>query len=230
MPLRFLAVSFASQDPERVGAFWGAMLGRDPTTGAGGILLPGSATQCGLAFHKASRTDGPGRVHLHLTSGSAAAQRASVERAIGLGACHLDVGQRPEEGHIVLGDPDGNAFCVIEPHNNYLAGTGFLGELACDGTREVGLFWSAALDWPLVWDQDEETAIQSPVGGTKLAWGGPPVAPPDGGEHFIVTAVDPAREAERLSSLGAQLLAEKPTGAIELTDPDGTRFVLICDA
>lgn len=39
------------------------------------------------------------------------------------------------------------------------------------------MFWSEALGWPLVWDQDEETAIQSPHGGTKVAWGGPPVAP-----------------------------------------------------
>nr|WP_255392579.1 VOC family protein [Kineosporia sp. A_224] len=54
---------------------------------------------------------------------------------------------------------------------------GFLGELACDGTRAVGVFWSEALGWPLVWDQDEETAVQSPHGGTKVAWGGPPVAP-----------------------------------------------------
>ena len=27
------------------------------------------------------------------------------------------------------------------------------------------------MGWPLVWDQDEETAIQSPLGGTKIAWG-----------------------------------------------------------
>ena len=44
-------------------------------------------------------------------------------------------------------------------------------------TREVGLFWSEALGWPLVWDQNEQTAIQSPHGGTKVAWGGPPLRP-----------------------------------------------------
>ena len=82
----------------------------------------------------------------------------------------------------MLADPEGNEFCVIEPGNAFLAGCGFLGELACDGTRDVGLFWSEALGWPLVWDQDEETAIQSPRGGTKVAWGGPPVAPNDGAE------------------------------------------------
>ena len=62
---------------------------------------------------------------------------------------------------MVLADPEGNELCVIEPGNSFLAGCGFVGELACDGSREVGHFWSEALGWPLVWDQDQETAIQS---------------------------------------------------------------------
>lgn len=68
------------------------------------------------------------------------------------------------------------AFGAGGPANIFLAGCGFLGEVSCDGTREVGLFWRDALGWPLVWDQDEETAAQSPRGGTKVSWGGSPVA------------------------------------------------------
>jgi hypothetical protein len=48
----------------------------------------------------------------------------------------------------VLSDPDGYEFCVIEPNNGFLAGCGRVGELACDGTRGVGVFWSKALCWP----------------------------------------------------------------------------------
>ena len=118
----------------------------------------------------------PNWIHLHLTSARLGDQERTVDRALELGATHLDVGQLPEEGHVVLADPEGNELCVIEPGNRFLAGTGFLGELACDGTRDVGLFWSDALDWPLNWDQDEETSVQSPLGGTKVSWGGPPVA------------------------------------------------------
>ena len=66
---------------------------------------------------------------------------------------------------------------MIEPGNSFLAGCGFLGELACDGSRDVGLFWSEALGWRLVWDHDQETAIQSEAGGTKIAWGRPARAP-----------------------------------------------------
>jgi hypothetical protein len=93
------------------------------------------------------------------------------------------VGQLPEEDHVVLGDPAGNEFCVIEPGNNFLAGCGYLGEVSCEGSREVGLFWRDALGWSLVWDRDrdrdrdEETAVRSPAGGTKVSWDGPPVSP-----------------------------------------------------
>jgi hypothetical protein len=55
----------------------------------------------------------------------------------------------------------GNELCVIEPGNNYLAGTGYLGEVTFDGTLDVGLFWRDALGWPLVWDKDEQTADPS---------------------------------------------------------------------
>jgi len=70
-------------------------------------------------------------------------------------------------------DPEGNEFCVIEPGNSFLADCGYLGAAGCDGSREVGYFWSEALGGPLVWDQDQETAIRSPLGGPKITWGGP---------------------------------------------------------
>jgi hypothetical protein len=40
-----------------------------------------------------------------------------------------------DDTHVVLADPGGKRLCVIEPGNNYLAGTGHLGEVTCDGTR-----------------------------------------------------------------------------------------------
>ncbi len=57
---------------------------------------------------------GPNRVHLHLTSASHGDQHRTVATALRLGASHLDVGQLPEEEHVVLADPEGNEFCVIE--------------------------------------------------------------------------------------------------------------------
>ena len=52
-------------------------------------------------------------MHFDLTSTSVADQQATVDRALAHGAQHLDVGQRPEEGHVVLADIDGHEFCVL---------------------------------------------------------------------------------------------------------------------
>lgn len=234
MAPRLSALTFDAPDPASVATFWARILDRPIVDNGTGVLLPGSTTQVGLRFLPGEeRTAGPNRVHLHLTSASHADQQSTVSAALALGARHLDVGQTPEEGHIVLADPGGNEFCVIEPDNSYLAGTGFLGEVACDGTRAVGLFWAAALAWPLVWEEDEETAIQSPDGGTKIAWGGPPVAPKLGrNRQRLELVVDGALEAEldRLRALGATRLSPIGTppleSPIELADPDGNEFTI----
>ncbi len=49
------------------------------------------------------------RVHLHLASTGPAGQQTTVAAALELGAGHLDVGQRPEDGHVVLADPEGSS-------------------------------------------------------------------------------------------------------------------------
>jgi hypothetical protein len=53
-------------------------------------------------------------MHFDLTSTSLDNQKQAVDRALELGARHIDVGQRPEEGHVVLADPDGHEFCVLK--------------------------------------------------------------------------------------------------------------------
>ena len=211
--------------------FWGRLLGRRSLPEGAGALLPGDDTQVGLRFVAATEPTGAESLRLHLTSTSLDDQRRTVDVALGLGGRHLDVGQLPEEGHIVLADPEGNAFCVIGPDSSFLAGCGYLGEVACDGGREVGVFWSEALGWPLVWDQDEETAIQSPLGGTKVAWGGPPDSPQvdRDRQRFHLAATDVPTEVARLVSLRATLLAERD-GGVELADPGGHEFLVAPEA
>jgi hypothetical protein len=223
------AVAFEVADALSVAAFWAELLDRDLVEESGGALVPGDPTRVGLRFLTSeSEQIGPRRVHLHVTSTSLQDQQRTVESALRLGGRHLDVGQTPEDGFVVLADPGGNELCVIEPQNRFLAGTGRLGEVTCDGTRDVGLFWSHALDWPLVWDQDEETAVQSPLGGTKISWGGPPVAPQRGRsrQRLELAASDPTGEADRLVSLGATRLTDLVDG-VELADPDGNHFTLV---
>ncbi|HST66060.1 MAG TPA: VOC family protein [Mycobacteriales bacterium] len=226
MAVRLEAVSFEVADATAVAAFWAGLLDREVRPEPGGALVPGNETQVGLRF-VTSDTEPVGRprLHLHLTSGSPDDQQRTVEEALRRGAHHLDVGQGPDEGFVVLADPGGNELCVIEPGNRYLAGTGHLGEVTCDGTRAVGLFWRDALGWPLVWEQGEQTAVQSPAGGTKISWDpwdGPRSRPGRTRQRFDLVAADPATEAERLVSLGATRLADG--GA--LADPDGNEFGL----
>ena len=168
-------------------------------------------------------------MHFELTSSSLEEQQRTVARALELGGRHYDVGQLPEEEHVVLADPEGNEFCVIEAGNNFLAGCGFVGALSCDGTQAVGYFWSEALGWPLVWDQDEETAIQSPRGGTKISWGGPPYMPhpPRNPLHLDLVPDDQPAEIDRLVALGARRLGDLGGGTVELADPDGNLFRLL---
>jgi predicted enzyme related to lactoylglutathione lyase len=228
MTSRLEAVALEVADPVAASAFWSGLLGRRSVPEPGGVLVPGTETQVGLRF-VASDTEQVGvrRLHLHLTSETPEAQEATVEKALSLGGRHLDVGQSPDETFVVLADPGGNELCVIEAGNRFLAGTGFLGEVTCDGTRDVGVFWHHALDWPLVWDEDEETAVQSPLGGTKVSWGGPPVAPRHGRnrQRLDLLTGDLDAEADRLAALGAVVLSERETG-LELADPDGNEFAL----
>jgi hypothetical protein len=229
--LRLEAVTFEVADADAVAAFWAGLLDRQILAEPGGVLVPGDELQVGLRFVTSdSKQVGPRRLHLHLTSSSPEHQQRTVETALRLGGRHTDVGQGPDDPHVVLADPGGNELCVIEPGNNYLAGTGYLGEVTCDGTRDVGLFWRDALGWPLVWDENEQTAVQSPLGGTKISWdswGGPPVERKTGRNRqcFDLVTAGPTSEAERLVSLGATRLSDLPDG-IELADPDSNEFRL----
>jgi glyoxalase superfamily protein len=223
--LRLEAVAFDVADPAAVAAFWAGLLDREVVPDARGAFVPGDETQVGLRF-VASDTEqlGPRRLHLHLTSSSIEQQQRTVETALRLGGRRIDVG--PEDRHVALADPGGNELCVIEPGNKYLAGTGYLGEVTCDGTRQVGLFWRDVLGWPLVWDQNEQTAVQSPLGGTKIswdAWGGRTYQ--SSRQCFDLVTADPTGEANRLVSLGATRLRDLSDG-VELADPDSNEFGL----
>ncbi|MFB8348914.1 VOC family protein [Streptomyces niveus] len=240
MTSQLFAICFNATRPSGLARFWSGLLGWEFAEGPDSdvAILPPDGAGFRIRFlpGQEPRT-GRNRAHFDLTSTSPEDQRRTVARALELGGEHIDVGQLPEEGHVVLADPDDNEFCVIEPGNEFLADTGFIGALACDGTREVGYFWSEALRWPLVWDQDQETAIQSPDGGTKITWGGPPVEPKTGPNrlYFELTLpvgadTDADREAEvdRLISLGATRVdagtGGSDGGRMLMLDPDGNEF------
>jgi predicted enzyme related to lactoylglutathione lyase len=236
MTCHLYAVSFDANDPLRLATFWAGVLGMEMADDADGVaLLPSDDPGFRIEFLPTQEPKvGPNRIHFDVTSTSFEDQQQTVARALELGGRHLDIGQDPDDGHVVLADPEGNEFCVIEAENNFLADTGRIGAVNCDGSQEVGYFWGEALGWPLVWDQDEETAVQSPLGGSKMSWGGPPIRPKTGKSRLhldIAPSVggDQQAEVDRLVSLGATRIdiGQGDVGWVVMADPDGNEFCVL---
>ena len=241
MGLRIVAVAIDALDPRSQTEFWSHALhwqvGETEADGVVQLLPTDGVTSFRLDFApvnepKTTRS----RIHLDLTTESVEEQLATVERLMALGATHLDVGQTPDDTHIVLADPEGNEFCLIEPGNNFLSTCPRLACVSCDGTHAVGVFWSTALGWPLVWDEGHETAIQAPTfGGPKISWGGPPVMDKFGRKnrlHFDIAPPlggDQQAEVERLVSIGARRIdiGQGDVDWVVMADPDDNEFCVL---
>jgi hypothetical protein len=143
MALRLAGIEWDALEPDRVAQFWSGLLGRELR----GLSIPDDGSGFEITFAPTSRSKTvQNRIHLDLTSRSLDDQQRLVDLAVELGATLVDVGQGPDATHVVLGDPEGNEFCVIEPGNAFLAGTDLIGAVNCDGTRALGYFWNAAPD------------------------------------------------------------------------------------
>jgi catechol 2,3-dioxygenase-like lactoylglutathione lyase family enzyme len=80
------------------------------------ILVPAAGHGAHLALDLSETPAQPyPRVHLDLYAGDAADQASEVERLVSLGATRVDWDRYPEDpDFIVLADPEGNRFCVID--------------------------------------------------------------------------------------------------------------------
>lgn len=103
-------------DVARATAFWHAALGyvpREPGDETWVTLVPasGPGAQLALMLSVTPAQDRP-RIHLDLYADDRAAE---VERLVSLGARRVDWDLYPEDADfVVLADPDGNRFCVID--------------------------------------------------------------------------------------------------------------------
>jgi Glyoxalase-like domain len=170
----------------------------------GMALLPTDDTGFGFRFRPTrEQKTGQNPTHFHLTSTSLEDQQQTVAMSLGLGARHIDVGQRPEEGHVVLADPESNEFWVIEPGSNYLAGYGGP-KISWDGKRvkpKTGKNWHHLdLAPPIDGEQQTEVdrlvslgAARVDIGQAEVSW--VVMADPGGQEFCVLTP--------RLEVLGA---------------------------
>ena len=107
---------------------------------------------------------GKNRVHLDLASSSAADQAATVRRLLSLGATPADIGQG-EVPWVVLADPEGNEFCVLDPRPVY-TGTGPVAAVVADSAdpRAQARFWGQAAAWAPQHEGAGFASLRSPSG------------------------------------------------------------------
>ena len=139
-------VLIESTDPAPVAQFWSELL-QLPTEDNGGVRLYPDMTLRVALTNEPKRVKN--RLHLDLASTSAGHQDDVVRRARALGATLVDIGQG-DVPWVVLSDPGGNEFCVLEPRDEYLD-IGPVAAVVCDARDPIAQarFWSELTGTPI---------------------------------------------------------------------------------
>jgi predicted enzyme related to lactoylglutathione lyase len=235
MATRLMHLVVDANDLSALARFWAAALRWKITEEEPDevVVEPPSGPGLPLVFVPVPETKtGKNRVHLDLASSSPEDQAAIVERLIGLGARPADVGQL-DVPWVVLADPEGNEFCVLEPREEY-RDTGALAAVVVDTPDPVALapFWAAASGL-VIREQNENFASLRNDSGPWLELLRttdpktvknrlhPDVAPYIGDDH--------AAEVARLVELGATPadVGQGEARWVVLTDPQGGEFCVL---
>jgi predicted enzyme related to lactoylglutathione lyase len=239
MATRLTNVVIDSADQRALARWWGAALGWEisyeddeetdiaPATGEPGIELAfGPVPEPKVV---------PNRLHLDLSSRSLDDQAAIVDRLEAAGARRIDIGQDKYAPWVVLADPEGNEFCVLEPRHLY-EGCGPIAAIVVKAHDPAGLaaFWQPAVGG--------ETKVRNVLAaGIRPATPGPwlefvrnedPKTVKDR-IHLDIrpyAADDQEAEVARLLELGAGRTDVGQSGEepwVVLADPEGNEFCLL---
>ena len=175
------------------------------------------------------------RVHLDLASDSLEHQARLVDQLVGSGATHVDIGQSGVPW-IVLADPEGNEFCVLEPRERHV-GRGPIAAIVMDAADPgaIARFWVAASGWPIAAEHDWAVSLHNPRGLLPDLEVLPDdslksvknrvhldVAPYEGEDHAL--------EVARLIALGAEPIdvgQGHDVTWVVLADPAGNEFCVL---
>ena len=119
MSIRIQCLCIDTTDPARLAGFWQAALGWRRTFEKDDEVVlepPAGSREDGvvpdLLFLRVPEVkEGKNRLHLDLRPED---QAAEVARLAGLGARPVDIGQGTAASWVVMADPDGNEFCVLQ--------------------------------------------------------------------------------------------------------------------
>jgi hypothetical protein len=242
VPLRLVHLVIDAADPAALAGFWAAVLGWEITTEEpgetvvepGGYRYPDPAALPLVFVPVREAKTGKNRVHLDLASSSPQDQAAQVERLLGLGAAPADIGQG-EVPWVVLADPEGNEFCVLDPRPVY-AGLGPVAAVVADCRDPAGVagFWQLATGWVPARSVDDGVSLRSPAGvGPYLEL--LPSTDPKVAKNRIHLDVAPEKgedHAAAVAALRAAGAAPADVGQGEvswvvLADPEGSEFCVL---
>jgi catechol 2,3-dioxygenase-like lactoylglutathione lyase family enzyme len=123
--LNFGVVALGVTDVQRAAEFWSAALGyslrEDGYGGWAKVLMPpdGAGTVIALQLSQTPPQPHP-RLHFDLHVADASEQEAEAARLVSLGARRVDWDSFPEDpDFIVLEDPEGNRFCIVDLSHEY---------------------------------------------------------------------------------------------------------------
>jgi predicted enzyme related to lactoylglutathione lyase len=242
MPTRLDCVVIDAADPAALARWWAGALGWAVTgeDDDGVAVEPPEPGGRGVPLLFVAVDDpkvGKNRVHLDLRSGDRAEQAALVERLTAAGARPADIGQGDAElPWVVLADPEGNEFCVLDPRGGYAA-TGPVAAVVVDAADPAALarFWAEAAGWPPARaDGSGPVALRAhPDQGPFIEF----LATDDPKRaknrlHLDVAPFpgdDQAAEVARLEALGATRAAvgQGEVTWVVLADPEGNEFCVL---
>ena len=240
MDTRLVNLVIDAARPRELAEFWAALLGwhvAEEVRGEVDVRAPASdGWNLDLVFVPVPEAkEVKNRVHLDLASTTPEHQTELVARALELGGSHVDLGQG-EVPWVVLGDPEGNEFCVLEPRERY-ADAGAVASILVDAhdPEALAAFWTGVTGWPVAArEEDVLVGLRAPKGrGPWLEFLRNDdvrsvknrvhldVAPPAGADHAAAVAELIAAGAAP-ADLGGPALPWRV-----LADPEGNEFCVL---
>lgn len=230
-------VVFDATDPQALGRFWEIALGTETLTDEPDgfetrLALP-DGPALDLCFQRVPEPPAE-QQRLHLDLRGADQQQQVVERLLAIGASHADIGQG-QVPWVVLADPEGNPFCVMEERAAYV-GAGPLAALpldVADPDRERD-FWSWLTGWVPV-ESGGLLSLQHPSRRGPLLELRPEVNPKGSGKNrmHLDVRLEPDDDADAL----ARGIAHRGGGELHpdwgdlpwraFADPSGNEFCVL---
>jgi catechol 2,3-dioxygenase-like lactoylglutathione lyase family enzyme len=118
--LRLGTIVLGADDVERAVTFWANVFGYETVSFAGSddgftILVPPDRSGTRIAVHRSiTPVQERPRVHLDLVVDSAAEQASEIDRLVSLGAARVPWDYPTNPDFVVLADPEGNRFCIVD--------------------------------------------------------------------------------------------------------------------